>query len=187
MGDVEGVGRDSARNTASALGPPTQPPVPESREAGASVTSNSTTTPQPRRALFLTFHLGVRTRPSIAQTASLPRPCLTPLPRLRPIPPQLQPLPPTADPLPSSVPLPLPVSVHFAGSHAHTQETITDAAFVHLAGMQTLDMSWCNQQTITDADFVHLAGIHMLDMSGCNQDTITDAAFVSLVGIVELY
>ena len=58
---------------------------------------------------------------------------------------------------------------------------LTDAAFVHLKGIHTLDMHECNQ--ITDAAFAHLKGIHTLDMGECNQDTITDAAFVHLKGI----
>ena len=67
------------------------------------------------------------------------------------------------------------------------QVTITDAAFVHLRGIHTLGMNGCNQVTITDAAFVHLRGIHTLGMSGCNQPTITDAAFVHLRGIHSLY
>ena len=41
-----------------------------------------------------------------------------------------------------------------------------------------VDMNGCNQ--ITNAAFLHLRGIHTLNMSGCNQITITDAAFVNL-------
>ena len=44
-------------------------------------------------------------------------------------------------------------------------------------------MSWCNRATITDAAFVHLRGIQTLDMEGCNQATITGAAMSYLVGI----
>ena len=62
--------------------------------------------------------------------------------------------------------------------------TVTDAAFVHLRGIQKLDMG--NQETIMDAAFVHLRGIQTLMMLGCNQATITDAAFVHLRGIQEL-
>ena len=47
-------------------------------------------------------------------------------------------------------------------------EQITDAAFVHLAGIDTLDMSYCDQDTITDAAFVNLAGIHTLERSMCD-------------------
>ena len=36
-------------------------------------------------------------------------------------------------------------------------------------------MHGCDQDTITDAAFVHLAGVHTLHMSECTQDTITDA------------
>ena len=60
---------------------------------------------------------------------------------------------------------------------------VTDAAFVHLRGIQSLNMVYCNPSTITDAAFVHLRGIHILDMSKCNQATITDAAFMNLHGI----
>ena len=45
---------------------------------------------------------------------------------------------------------------------------VTDAAFVHLRGIQSLDMPYCNQATITDAAFVHLRGIKSLSMNGCN-------------------
>ena len=47
-------------------------------------------------------------------------------------------------------------------------------------------MSHCDQKTITDAAFAHLAGIHTLDMSGCNQWSITGAAFERLSGIKTL-
>jgi hypothetical protein len=47
-------------------------------------------------------------------------------------------------------------------------------------------MSKCTQKSITDAAFVHLKGIHTLDMSGCTQDTITDAALMQLQGITKL-
>ena len=60
---------------------------------------------------------------------------------------------------------------------------VTDAAFVHLRGIHTLNMSRCNQATIMDAAFVHLRGIQSLNMFCCNQATITDAAFVHLRGI----
>jgi len=33
---------------------------------------------------------------------------------------------------------------------------VTDASFVHLKGIHTLDMTWCNQLTITDATLVNL-------------------------------
>ena len=60
---------------------------------------------------------------------------------------------------------------------------VTDAAFAHLRGIQTLDMTFCNQHTITDAAFVHLRGIHTLNMTMCWQPTITDVAFAHLTGI----
>ena len=61
-----------------------------------------------------------------------------------------------------------------------------DAAFVHLRGIHTLNMSYCNQATITDIACVHLRGILTLNMSHCNQPTITPAAIAHLVGIVSL-
>jgi hypothetical protein len=78
--------------------------------------------------------------------------------------------------------------VHLRGIHTLdmrgcNQTTITDSAFIHLRGIHTLDMSRCNQATITDSAFTHLRGIHTLDMNSCNQETITDAAFVHLRGI----
>lgn len=76
--------------------------------------------------------------------------------------------------------------VHLAGIHTLKmcgQSSITDAAFMYLAGIHTLDMSNCNQVTISDAAFAHLHGIHTLDMAQCNQPTITDAAFAHLQGI----
>jgi hypothetical protein len=60
---------------------------------------------------------------------------------------------------------------------------VTDAAFVHLRGIHTLDMSYCDQRAITDAAFAHLAGIQRLSIWGCRQATITDAAFAHLRGI----
>ena len=66
------------------------------------------------------------------------------------------------------------------------QPAITDAAFAHLRGIHTLDMSGCKQAGITDAAFAHLRGIHTLDMSFCNQPGITDAAFAHLCGVREL-
>ena len=55
---------------------------------------------------------------------------------------------------------------------------ITDAAFVHLRGIQSLDMRECLM--ILDATFVHLRGLQTLDMYGCNQATITGATLVHL-------
>ena len=60
---------------------------------------------------------------------------------------------------------------------------VTDAAFSHLRGIHTLDLSFCNQPAITDAAFAHLAGIQRLSIMGCNQPTIADAAFAHLRGI----
>jgi hypothetical protein len=79
--------------------------------------------------------------------------------------------------------------VHLAGLHtldiSYCRPTaITDAAFAHLRGIHTLDMScWYYYSTISDAAFANLRGIHTLDMSGCQQDTIADAAFAHLRGI----
>lgn len=56
----------------------------------------------------------------------------------------------------------------------------TDAAFVHLHGMHTLNITYWNEESITDAAFVHLTGINTIDISGCNQHTKTDAAVVHL-------
>ena len=80
---------------------------------------------------------------------------------------------------------------HLAGIHTLNmsscdQNTITDAAFSHLTGIHTLAMANCNQNTITDAAFAHLTGIHTLWINRCNQNTITDAAFAHLAGIREL-
>jgi hypothetical protein len=68
------------------------------------------------------------------------------------------------------------------------QATITDAAFAHLAGIHTLDMSWCRQATITDVAFAHLAGIHTLNMRFCSTASITAACRDRLrrAGIPEL-
>ena len=63
---------------------------------------------------------------------------------------------------------------------------VTDAAFVHLRGIQKLGMWFYDQVTTADAAFVHLRGIQSLDMPYCNQATITDAAFVHLRGIKSL-
>ena len=45
-------------------------------------------------------------------------------------------------------------------------------------------MSSCNQVGITDAAFVHLKGIHTLDMSWCDQVGITRAVRDHLLKIV---
>lgn len=65
--------------------------------------------------------------------------------------------------------------VHLAGVRTldmhGTQSSITDAAFVHLTGLRTLDMSGYTRRTITDAAFAHLTGLHTLNMSGCSQSS----------------
>jgi hypothetical protein len=63
--------------------------------------------------------------------------------------------------------------------------SVTDAAFVHLRGIHTLNMFSCYQDAITDAAFRHLRGIHTIVMTNCTQ--LTDAAFVHLRGIHTLY
>ena len=66
-------------------------------------------------------------------------------------------------------------------------DQITDAAFVRLRGIHSLYIHDCFQ--ITDAAFVPLVplrGIHVLNMAGSKQVTITDTAFVNLGGIQEL-
>jgi len=57
------------------------------------------------------------------------------------------------------------------------QAGITDAAFVHLAGIHTLNISFCVQAGITDSAFAHLAGIHRLRALGC-RSTVVAAACV---------
>ena len=66
------------------------------------------------------------------------------------------------------------------------QDTITDAAFAHLAGVHTLDVAGCYQAGLTDAAFSHLRGVHTLDMSSCVQAGVTDAAFAHLASVREL-
>ena len=51
---------------------------------------------------------------------------------------------------------------------------------MHLRGIQELDMRGFNQATITNAAFVHLRGIQKLNMFNCSQ--ITDAALMHLRG-----
>jgi hypothetical protein len=60
---------------------------------------------------------------------------------------------------------------------------LTDAAFAHLRGIHTLYMQWCDQSTISDAAFVHLRGTHTLLMTSCDQSTLTGAGFAHLQGI----
>jgi hypothetical protein len=57
---------------------------------------------------------------------------------------------------------------------------VTGTAFVHLRGIQVLNMQNCNQESITDEALRHLAGIHTLIMHRCTQTTITGAAIRSL-------
>ena len=78
--------------------------------------------------------------------------------------------------------------VHLKGIHTldmnGSRSTITDAAFSHLQGIHTLNMAWCYQSTITDAAFVHLKGIYSLSLYGCHQ--LTNAVFTHLKGIKRL-
>ena len=73
--------------------------------------------------------------------------------------------------------------IHTLNMSGCDQEGITDTAFAHLTGIRSLIMSSCNQAGITDAAFAHLRGIQGLDMSDCDQAGITDAAFTHLEGI----
>ena len=52
---------------------------------------------------------------------------------------------------------------------------ITNAAFVHLRGIHTLDMTNC---THLHAALVHIVGIRKLDIAGCPK--LTDAALAPL-------
>ena len=74
--------------------------------------------------------------------------------------------------------------------YIYNRQDIVDADFVHIRGdarvrLHTVNMSFC--RSLTDAAFVHLRGIHTLDMRYCRQVTITDAAFVHMRGIHTLY
>jgi hypothetical protein len=55
------------------------------------------------------------------------------------------------------------------------KEAITDAAFVHLAGIYTLVLNICRQPTITGAGLVHLAGVRRLSMLGCAPELVAAA------------
>ena len=48
-------------------------------------------------------------------------------------------------------------------------------------------MYGCNQATITDAAFIHLKGIEELSINGCDQSSITGATFHFLYGIQEFH
>ena len=62
---------------------------------------------------------------------------------------------------------------------------LTDADFVHLAGIKALNMAGCSNPGLTDAAFVHLRGLHTLVMQGCTQ--LTDGAFAHLHGLHTLW
>ena len=58
---------------------------------------------------------------------------------------------------------------------------IVDSDFVHIrddarARLHSVNMVFCGR--VTDAAFEHLRGIQSLDMTYCDQVTVTDAAFV---------
>ena len=55
---------------------------------------------------------------------------------------------------------------------------LVDNVFKHFSGVQYLDMT--GQRSITDAALVHLKGINTLYMTGCSQSTITDACWARL-------
>ncbi len=57
-----------------------------------------------------------------------------------------------------------------------SRAAVTDAAFAHLAGIHTLDISRCNQRMITDAAFAHLRGIRTLTTSFCAPAVVAAAA-----------
>jgi hypothetical protein len=64
-------------------------------------------------------------------------------------------------------------------ANVNCRDHLTDADFVHLAGVKALDMSLC--PGITDAGLAHLRGIHTLNMRYCSG--ITDAGLAHLTGI----
>ena len=65
------------------------------------------------------------------------------------------------------------------------RDDLTDADFVHLAGIMALNMSYCTNPGLTDASLVHLRGLHTLNMMGCTQ--LTDGAFAHLHGLHSLW
>ncbi len=70
------------------------------------------------------------------------------------------------------------------GSTNQRAAPVVDADFVYFEGLRELYMAHCLD--VTDAAFVSLRGIHTLDMCFCYQSTITDAAFAHLAGIQRL-
>lgn len=56
--------------------------------------------------------------------------------------------------------------------------SVTDAAFVHLKGIHTLNMGSCDQPSITDDAFTHLKGIDTLHIFDCSQ--LSSAVFTHL-------
>ncbi len=60
------------------------------------------------------------------------------------------------------------------------QSAITDAAFVHLRGIHTLEVMFCKQLTITGATFAHLGGISVLNMFECRGAQVTVARNLGL-------
>ena len=82
--------------------------------------------------------------------------------------------------------------VHLAGIRhlgmymGTVNSTISNAAFRHLTGILSLNMNFCNTATIGDAAFAHLNGIRRLFMDYCPQLTLSDAGFNRLSGIETL-
>jgi hypothetical protein len=74
---------------------------------------------------------------------------------------------------------PRATAANISGTYDEPNTWVTDADFVHLAGLRELNMAWCTG--VTDAALVHLRGIHELDMQGCAQ--VAGAGFVHLRGI----
>ena len=63
-------------------------------------------------------------------------------------------------------------------------KVVTDSDFVYLKGIKDLELWDCTKHLITGVGFEHIAGIEKLDMSGC--ENIPDAAFIHLKGIKDL-
>ena len=61
------------------------------------------------------------------------------------------------------------------------QDTITDAAFVYLRNISSLDMSYCSQ--LTDAALTHLQRIKELNVGGCTQLTGSTIASLELLDV----
>ena len=65
---------------------------------------------------------------------------------------------------------------------------LSDADFAHLAGLHTLDMSWCRSPRLTDAALALAGpGLRVLNMRHCKQPSITGAAFAHLRSLHTLH